>query len=82
MRRGILRRTATPAGRRTSSTIYVECANRPRISRRSARFFLDWVEERMGRVKLENPGQRDQVLKYHRAAREFWKHLVDSAAVE
>ena len=61
---------------------YVEFGNRPRISRKSAQFFLDWVDQRTSRLKLDDSDKREQVLKYHRAAREFWKHLADSATVE
>ena len=34
---------------------YVEIGERPRISRASAQFFLDWVNERAGNIKLEDP---------------------------
>lgn len=61
---------------------YVEIGNTPHISRSSAQFFLDWVYERAHTIRLENAKQRKEVLKYHRAARKFWQHLVDTATVE
>jgi hypothetical protein len=53
----------------------------PRISRRSAQFFLDWTEERIARVKAnvaDEAGLRD-VLPWHERARTFWAQRVDMA---
>jgi hypothetical protein len=61
---------------------YVEIGNQPRISKASAQFFLDWVHERARRVQLEDPDERAEVLKYHRAARDFWQAKVDAANAE
>jgi hypothetical protein len=58
---------------------YVEIGNRPHISRTSAHFFLDWVNERRERVKLEDPQQRAEVLKYHDEARRYWEDTVAKA---
>ena len=58
---------------------YVDIAGRPRISRKSAQFFVDWVAERTQRVKLEDETQRTAVLKYHRAARDFWEAILEKA---
>jgi len=66
----------------SSGPYYVEIGDRPRISKKSAKFFLGWVYERANRVKLDNPDQRAQVIKHHRAARTFWQDLVDRATVE
>ncbi len=64
----------------SSGPWYVEIGDQPkRISRRSAQFFLDWVDERIGRVNLENAEQREEVLGYHRAARDFWDEQVIEA---
>jgi hypothetical protein len=60
---------------------YVEVDGRRRVSRSAARFFLDWVYERARRIELTGP-QRDEVIAYHRAARDFWQRLVDRAGVE
>jgi hypothetical protein len=61
---------------------YVEIGQQPRISKRSAQFFLDWVLERAGRIKLADEMQRAEVLEYHRQARDFWKKRVEAANAE
>jgi hypothetical protein len=55
-----------------------------RISRRSAQFFLDWVNERIERVKanVNDGAQREQVLAWHEMAREFWIDRVKLANAE
>jgi hypothetical protein len=59
---------------------YVQFGPRPRISKRSAQFFLDWVLERQRQIKeIEDAGQRAEVLKYHQKAREFWQDIVARA---
>jgi hypothetical protein len=50
-----------------------------RVSAASAKFFLQWVRERAGRVKVDDPAQRAEVLKYHSAAEKFWQDLVTRA---
>jgi hypothetical protein len=56
---------------------YVEVgANKKPVSKASAQFFLDWVRERAKRVKLDDAGQRDEVLQSHRAAEKFWEQKV------
>jgi hypothetical protein len=61
---------------------YVTIGQQPRISRESAQFFLAWVEERARLLKTEDPQQRNEVLAYHRAARDFWQDLVARANAE
>ena len=51
----------------------------PRVSRRSAQFFLDWIDERMKQIKLDDAAEQESVLRYHRAAREFWQQKVAAA---
>ena len=63
----------------SSGPYYVEIAGKSKISKKSAQFFLDWVTERAGRLKLDDDKQREEVLVYHRAARDFWQKLVDTA---
>jgi hypothetical protein len=58
---------------------YVQIGDQPRISRTSARFFLDWVNVRRERVKLDDPQQRSEVLKHHDAAKAFWEDLMHKA---
>jgi hypothetical protein len=61
---------------------YVEIGQRPRISKASAQFFNDWVYERARRVKIEDDQRREEVIKHHRAARDYWQDLVDRANAE
>jgi hypothetical protein len=64
----------------STAPFYVEIGSEPRrVSRESARYFLDWVRERAGRVKLDDPAQRESVLRYHRQAEAFWENLVSKA---
>ena len=76
--------TDNPRTFRFASTapFYVELGEHPRrISRESAQFFLDWVNERIDRVpnKLTDAAQLQEVLRHHEAAREFWQGKVDRA---
>jgi hypothetical protein len=66
----------------STGPFYVEVGAKPRVSRASARFFLDWVRERMGQIKLADPGQQEEVLKYHREAEQFWKEKIAQANAE
>lgn len=52
-----------------------------RISRKSAEFFADWVDERIERVqlKLKDPTKLREVLEYHEKARVFWRQRVAAA---
>ncbi|MCA9211731.1 MAG: CehA/McbA family metallohydrolase [Planctomycetales bacterium] len=51
------------------------------INKRSAQFFLDWVDERIDRVKknVADPLQQAEVLEPHERAREFWTERVQNA---
>ncbi|MEW6304834.1 MAG: CehA/McbA family metallohydrolase [Verrucomicrobiota bacterium] len=53
-----------------------------RISRASAQFFVDWVRERMTRVKHDDAAQREEILRHHRAAERFWLEKVNAANAE
>jgi hypothetical protein len=64
---------------------YVETdRDRHRISRRSANFFADWVDERIKRVEanVEEEAQRRDVLAWHHQAREFWLRRKNAATAE
>jgi hypothetical protein len=61
---------------------YVEIDYQRRVSKTSARFFADWVEERAGRIKLDEPQQKNEVLEYHRRARDYWQKKVAEANAE
>ena len=77
--------TENPRTFRFASTapFYVEIGpSKRRISKRSAQFFLDWVEERIKRVRLNDADERRQVLTDHEEARSFWKETLRSANVE
>jgi len=63
----------------STAPYYVEIGYQPRISKASAQFFLDWVNERAKNLKLSDEAKRDAVLKYHRIAQEFWQKLVAKA---
>lgn len=69
----------------STAPYYVEIGpSKSRISRRSARFFLDWMDERIQRVplKLDDPKKLEEVLAYHRRARQFWQDRLDHANAE
>ncbi len=61
---------------------FVEFDYKPRISKQSAQFFLDWVYERARQIKLDNADQRHEVLEPHRKARDFWQDLLSRANAE
>jgi hypothetical protein len=64
----------------STAPFYVEIGDtKHRVSAASAQFFLDWTRERMARVKLSDPSQRDSVLHYHALAEEFWRERVAGA---
>jgi len=65
-----------------SGPYYVQVGDQPRISKKAAQFFLDWVNERGEQLKLDDPQQRAQVLKYVEGARSFWQQKVDQANAE
>jgi hypothetical protein len=57
----------------STAPFYVEVgADKQRISKASAQFFLDWTRERMARIKLDDPAQREEVLQHHLRAEKFW----------
>ena len=69
----------------STAPYYVEVGqDSQRISRKSARFFVDWVDERIKRVEadLKSPNKLQEVLVYHQRAREFWQHKLDNANAE
>jgi hypothetical protein len=58
---------------------HVEFDYKPRISKESSQFFLDWVNERMSQIKLSDPDQQRAVLAPLLAAKEFWTRRVQAA---
>jgi hypothetical protein len=61
---------------------YVDIGNRPRISKASAQFFLDWVNERVAKLEAENAAEFKSVAENYLAARKYWEGLVASANAE
>src|SRR5262249_14292916 len=67
----------------STEPFYVEIGpDRHRVSKASARFFLDWTRERMQRVRLVDEAQRREVLEHHRRAEKFWQERVARANAE
>ena len=63
----------------STAPFYVEAgAHRHRISKASAQFFLDWVEQGMRRIQAAGE-KGEAVLAFHRAAEKFWKGIVANA---
>jgi hypothetical protein len=63
----------------SSGPYYVEIGNRPRISKKSAQFFLDWVNERAANIRLPNPDQQAEVFSYIEKSRRFWQGKIAAA---
>jgi hypothetical protein len=67
----------------STAPFYVEAANQPpRVSRAAAQFFVDWVNERSGNLKIDDPDQEREVLQYQQEALQFWKQKVKDATCE
>jgi hypothetical protein len=59
---------------------YVEFGNnKSYISRQSVRFVIDWIDERIKQIKIEDSEKREDVLKYHRKARRYWLEKLSLA---
>ena len=65
-----------------SGPYYVRFDGPPRISRQSARFFMDWVHQRARQVQQANGPKRDEILRLYRQARDYWQNLADHANAE
>ncbi|MHC4425278.1 MAG: CehA/McbA family metallohydrolase [Planctomycetota bacterium] len=64
----------------STAPYYVEIGSEKRyLSRGSIRFFIDWVDERIKRIDIKDSEKLDEVLKYHRQARQFWQEKSISA---
>ena len=64
----------------STAPYYVEIGKKPRVSKTAAKFFLDWVNERIGRLKLADAKKRQEVLKYHNEAKKFWEAKLAAAS--
>jgi hypothetical protein len=58
---------------------YVNIGDQPRISKKAAQFFLDWVIDRAKQIKIDDPEQQKEILEYHTQAHDYWKNLVEKA---
>lgn len=58
---------------------YVEIGYQRRISKQAVQFFLDWIFERARQIKLADPEQQQEVMKWYRQARDFWQDLLSKA---
>ena len=64
----------------STGPFYVEFDGKPRVSKYSAQFFVDWVYER-ARILSRSRTERDhQLLRKYVGARDFWKQILDSAS--
>jgi hypothetical protein len=64
----------------STAPFYVEIGTSKRpVHRASAQFFRDWVDERVGRIKIDDPEQRREVLGYQEQAKDFWERKVAEA---
>jgi len=67
----------------STAPFYVEIGHvTARISKASAAFFLNWTRERMKRIQVDDPQQRQEVLAPHLAAERFWQERVAKANAE
>ena len=74
--------TATPsclACDRPVGKTYVEIGDQRRISKSAVQFFLDWIAERIEKIKLAKEEERNHVLGFHRQAQEFWRKRLQQA---
>ncbi|MCC6793871.1 MAG: hypothetical protein IT366_02040 [Candidatus Hydrogenedentes bacterium] len=64
----------------STAPFYVETGKQNmRISRASAQFFLDWVRERIARIKHDDPEKLMEILRHHHEAEKFWRRQVKHA---
>ena len=64
---------------------YVEQAGRPRVSKRSVQFFLDWItaaEDRLRKLPNLSEAQLAEQLAQQEAARKFFTELLANANAE
>ncbi len=76
--------TSNAASYRLASTgpYYVQIGDEPRVSRKSAQFFLDWLQQRTNELRIDDAAQRKEVMRFHRAAQTYWEQLVETANAE
>ena len=60
----------------TSAPWYVEIGDKPRISKDSAQFFLDWLDERRQVIEGADHPESDESKRIWAEAKEYWERLV------
>src|SRR5690606_20088180 len=66
----------------STAPYYVEVGGKPRISRRAAQFFLDWIEARLNAGE-KSPNSADPAIRAElQSARRFWQDRVRDATAE
>jgi hypothetical protein len=63
----------------SSGPFYVEIGGRPRISRQSAEFFVDWLQQRESSLEHDRPEELDQLRGLLAGARRFWEARAAAA---
>jgi hypothetical protein len=66
----------------SSGPYYVEKASRPRVSRASVKFFLDWLDADSARIRKQadlDDANRASLLAEQESARKFFEKLLASA---
>jgi hypothetical protein len=69
----------------SSGPYYVEQAGRPRVSRRSVQFFLDWIDAAEAQIRESSKydaATRDKLLAEQQSARHFFQDLLARATVD
>ncbi len=62
-----------------SGPFYVQIGDQPRISRKSAKMFLDWVDERKATLSAGDRSEREVMLAQLEKARQYWQSLAAKA---
>jgi hypothetical protein len=61
----------------STAPYYVEIGDEKHyLSRKSIRFFKDWIDERIGQINIDDSKKLEDVLKYHRKAKQFWQQRL------
>ena len=66
----------------STAPFHIELGHRQRhVSRRSAKFFTDWVDERIDRIRdaVKDEAELRDVLRFHESARDFWQDRLVQA---
>jgi hypothetical protein len=68
----------------STAPFYVEVGGKPRVSRKSAEFFVAWVKERTEQLEraLSDDDRRREVLKFQAAALRYWQDKAAAATAE